>query len=68
MLKLKQDRGNLSPKHTVKYEWFDDECYMLRRILRLKGEEDESESFCNRCKKYKKMLKEKKKMYKQRLK
>ncbi len=75
VLKLKQDRCNPSLNHTVKYEWFDDECYKLRRILRLKGRklkradiiQDESESFRNRCKNYKKMLEDKNKLYKQRL-
>ncbi len=68
VMKLKQDRCNPSPNHAVKYEWFDDECYKLRRILRLKGRklkradiiQDESESFYNTCNKYKKMLKDKK--------
>ncbi len=73
VLKLKQDRCNPSPNYRVKYEWFDDEYYKLRRIIRLKGMklkradiiQDESESFRNRCKKYKKMLNDK--LYKKRL-
>ena len=75
VLKLKQNKRKEAHSQKIKYQWFDDECYSLRRILRIKGRklkgsdaiDEESQSFRKKCKKYKKLLKDKKKSYKQKL-
>ncbi len=37
VLKLKQHKGSKNLDQKIKYQWFDDECYILCRILRIKG-------------------------------
>ncbi len=37
VLKLKQHKGSKDLDQKIKYQWFDDECYTLCRVLRIKG-------------------------------
>ena len=76
VLKLKHSKG-LSPNKgsAIKYPWFDNNCYGLRQSLRQKGKQlkrskdikEDSQKFRISCRKYKKLLREKKKEYKQKL-
>ncbi len=36
VLKLKQHKGSKDLNQKIKYQWFDDECYILRKVLRIK--------------------------------
>ncbi len=37
ILKLKQNKSSKDMDQKIKYQWFDDECYILRRVIRIKG-------------------------------
>ncbi len=52
-LKLKQHKCIKDLDQKIKYQWFDDECYVLRRILRIKGRNIFKKSLHRKeCKKY----------------
>ncbi len=75
VLKLKQAKSSQLDNSKVKRPWFDTDCYELRRNIRCRGRavrksksiSDNIRQFNVSCKKYKKLLRDKKREYKHRL-